>query len=80
MLAASSKRDPERPRGYRCVVEKQFVEVAHAKEQQGIGLLLLGGEPLGDNGGRGHRAVVRRRAANVKAFSLSRVEREREQA
>ena len=52
MLAAVGQNDVERGGGGFGVGEKQFVEIAHAEEQQRIGVLGLGGEPL-RHGGRG---------------------------
>ena len=52
MLPALGQRDVQRRcRGLR-ISEEQLVEIAHAQEQQRVGVLRLQAEPLGDSGGR----------------------------
>ena len=61
MLAAPGQRDVERRRGLGRVVEEQFVEVAHAEEQQAPRRLRLDAQILRHHGrGFGHRATVTR--------------------
>ena len=50
VLAALGQRDIERGGGGFGVSEEQLVEVAHAKEHQGVRMRLLGGEPLRHRG------------------------------
>jgi hypothetical protein len=50
MLAAMGQRDVEGGGGSFRIGEEQFVEVAHAEEHQGVGVLCLGGEPLRHRG------------------------------
>ncbi len=60
MLAALGQRDVERPGRLLGVLEEQLVEIAHAVEQQTVGMLALDGQilghhrrhPLGSVGGR----------------------------
>ena len=56
MLAALGQRDVERGGGGAGVVEEQFVEIAHAEEQQAIGGFVLQRQILRDHrGSGGHR-------------------------
>ena len=50
MLAALGQRDVECGGGGLGVVEEQFVEIAHAKEHQRVGMRGLRGEPLRHGG------------------------------
>ncbi len=50
MLAALGERDAERARGDFGVLEEQFVEIAHAVEQETIGVGRLDLQILGDHG------------------------------
>ena len=51
MLAALGQRDVERRRRRRRIIEEQFVEIAHAEEQQAIGRFVLQREVLRDHRG-----------------------------
>ncbi len=50
MLAALGQRDVECGGRRLGVVEEEFVEIAHAKEDQRLGVRGLRGEPLRDGG------------------------------
>ena len=56
MLAAETHGDGERLGAEFGILEEHFVEIAHAEEDQRIGLLCLHGEPLGQGGGRAEGA------------------------
>ena len=62
MLAALGERDPERARGDLGVLEEQLVEIAHAIEQEAIGIGRLDLQILGDHG-RGEGHLLRSRGA-----------------
>ena len=57
MLAALGQGDAERARGDFRVLEEQLVEVAHAVEQEAIGIGRLDLQILGDHG-RGERSLL----------------------
>ena len=42
----------ERPKGNRCILEEQLLEIAHAVEQETVGIGRLDLEILSDDGGR----------------------------
>ena len=57
MLAALGQRDAERARGDLGVLEEQLVEIAHAVEQEAVGVGRLDLQILGDHG-RGERRLL----------------------
>ena len=79
MLATLGQRDAERARGYGSVLEEQLVEIAHAVEQEAVGigrfdLQILGHHRGGDaRGARGPRLVRARdiRGGKSPAFGVS---------
>jgi hypothetical protein len=50
-LAARGQRDVEQARGLLGIFKEQFVEISHAEEQQLVGVLCLGAQPLLHYGG-----------------------------
>ncbi len=71
MGAAGGQRDVEAGRRRLCVVEEQLVEIAHAEEQQCLGMHGLEREPLRHRGrcrnGKGCAGRLRRRVAGGQA-------------
>jgi hypothetical protein len=63
--AAGGQRDVHQPRGLLGVLEEQLVEVAHAVEEEGVGVVLLDAQVL-----LHHRGVLRDRVTRKVLFRL----------